>query len=148
MKILILVYSKTGNTVSVIERLLPLLEKKHKVTLLRVSEAGDGTIVENIPADISVFDHVLVATPVQGFMPSAAILSALNLITSFADKHVDILLTQYFRWAALGGNQSIKRLKTIINEKHGHVRHATIVNWSSRKREQQIVAALELLGNL
>ena len=137
MKTAIVVYSETGHTLSVAERLLEAYKaKKEAVTLFRIESNESRSLVFHSPT-LEGYDHVVIATPVQGFMPAAPMSQFLEQVGTLKGKTVDILLTQYFRWACLGGNNSLKKLAFLIMAKAGTVSKKAIVHWSSKKRDQQ-----------
>jgi len=147
MKIAIVVYSETGHTLDVSEKLKTALEKDHDVVLFRIRSDERRSVVYDTP-ELKGFEHIVIATPVQGFQPAVPMALLLEQVFSLKGTTASILLTQYFPWACLGGNITIRKLMGLIQSKGGHVAQTAIVHWSSKKREQQIAAAVAKLSNV
>ena len=138
----IVIYSKTGNTRSVAKRLLEIKQ----VPLLEVKVENDNPQITNpklieIP-DISTYSHIIIGSPVHGFSLSKAMKTYLDN-TDFSLKHVDLYITQYFPFAWMGGNQTLKQMKNIILSKGGTVGLMTSVNWKNKNREKDIQKMIE-----
>ncbi|HAV20025.1 MAG TPA: hypothetical protein DCX17_03260 [Firmicutes bacterium] len=146
MEIGILVYSETGHTISVIDAFKKANEASHVIDIFRISTNASKTSISNIPTTIKKYERLIIAGPVQGFSLCAPLILAIKEIGDFGDKKMDILLTQHFRWAALGGNRALRQAQTEIIFRHGNVEKSTIVHWSSRHREDQIQQAIKLLS--
>lgn len=154
MKIGIIVHSQTGNTYSVaqrlqkkllsagqsadIERVIPLDEKQNDASKIRL---------QNIP-DISKYDALIFGCPVRGFSVSPALEAFLSSIPTLQSKKVAIMVTQFFPFPRMGGNQTIAQMKNICESKGAVVCGTGIVNWSSRRREKMITDVVENLSGL
>jgi len=142
MKTAIVVYSETGHTLSVAERLMQAYKAKQEdATLFRIESNIHRTMVFHSPT-LEGFDHVVIATPVQGFMPAAPMGLFLEQIGTLKGKTVDILLTQAAPWAFFGGTNSLKKIALLIVAKAGLPSKTAIVHWMSKKREQQTNQAI------
>lgn len=148
MKIGIIVYSQTGNTLSVAQNLREkLLTAGHSVNLEPIKTTGDGQTdmnkiqFETLP-NISQYDVVIFGAPVQAFSLSLVMRSYLSQISSMEGKKFACLVTQFFPYAWLGGNRAISQMKKLCELKGGKICGTGIVNWSSKEREKKINDAI------
>ena len=154
MKISIILYSKTGNTYSVAQKLQEkLIAKGHSVDLERLKAVGElrpggkNIQFESIP-DIEQYEAMVFGSPVQAFSLSAAMSKYLSQITSLKDKKVALLVTQQFPYPWMGGNHTIGQMEKICESKGATVFGSGIVNWSISNREQKIVEVVDRLSGL
>ncbi|MDY0317518.1 MAG: hypothetical protein RBQ64_02935 [Candidatus Izemoplasmatales bacterium] len=59
-------------------------------------------------------------------------------------KGFDLFITHQFPYAWMGGKQTLNQMKRIVETKKGSVRRMTSINWSNKKREEQIENMLKL----
>ena len=143
---LIIVYSKTGNTLSVAKRLQEVtnvsIEEVHATT-----DDPNTTLVTltTIP-DVRLHHHIVFGSPVHGFMPPKITQAYLQALPDLQGKTFDLFVTHYFPWAAFGGNQTLRAIKKIIEAKHGEVRHMISINWTSKKRAKTIEHLVNVLS--
>jgi len=154
MNIGIILYSETGNTYSVSQKLKEKLVKaEHSVNIERLKVIGKvkpGTKdikFETLP-DNDSYDALVFGSPVQAFSLSSAMTSYLSQIESLQDKKVAFLVTQFFPFAWLGGNRAIGQMKKICESKGASVCGTAVVNWSKPSREKQITEMVEKLSKL
>lgn len=133
----IIIYSKTGNTLSVAKQLV----LKKNMPLLRIIPQLDDP---NIPhpfliesPQIDHYDHVIIGSPVHGFSLSKVMKAYLEQ-TNLQSKKVDLFITHYFPFAWMGGNQTLKQMKKLVESKGGIVNMMTSINWSNKKRLSDI----------
>jgi len=143
MKYLIVLYSKTGNTLGVAKR----LQESLKCDLEEVKAKSDDSYnskpeLINIP-DIKDYQHLIFASPVHAFSLSGIMKAYLNQLPDLSGRTVDLFITHQFPFAWLGGNRSLKQMKKIVEYKNGVVRNLTSVNWGSKKRELVIESLLK-----
>lgn len=134
----IVIYSKTGNTLGVANR----LAKKMNIEVLEVKAASDDPNVMNpvltyVP-DVSSYKHLIFASPVHGFSLSKVMQTYLNQLPDLNGKTADIFITHFFPFAWMGGNRTLKQMKQILENKNVKVNQMTSVNWKSKKRESVI----------
>lgn len=152
MKIGMIVYSHTGNTLSVAEKLQQRLsEAGHAVTLERLETVGPATLAtESDPLKarptIEPYDALVLACPVRGGTPAPPILTFLETVDSLAGKHVACLVTGFFPFDGWGRNQTIARLKEICESKGATFHGAESVGWFSLSRKRQISDAVDGLS--
>ncbi len=151
MNIGIVVYSQTGNTLSIAQRLKDRLEADgHSVALERLAVVGElqrgSTDIrfEKLPAT-NLYDALVFASPVEAFSLSPVMKGYFKQVGSFANKRVALMVTEYLPWPWLGGNQAVGYLKKACAVRDAVVCGSGVVNWSNRRREQQ---AAELVGRL
>ena len=149
MKIGIIVFSKTNHTFSVAEKLNQfLLDKGFDATLERVeglnTDPRDKGPVEltHIP-NIESYDFLIFGTPVWAFSLPAAMEDYLKQIPLLYKKKVYLYVTMQFPFAFLGGNLTIKKMKEICKNKQAEIFQSFVINWSSKKREAQILKFIE-----
>lgn len=149
MRTAIIIYSKTGNTRSVAEQIhQKMKENNQDVELLEVKakdENPSNTHVELINApDINTFNRVIIASPVHAFNPSQIIKTYLYQVDTYENKTIDLFITHHFPFAWMGGNGSLRKMKSIIESKGGIVRYITSINWSHKKRLEDIHQLVEM----
>lgn len=144
MKIKIVVYSKSGNTLLVAEKVKnALISKGNKVDLERLEVFNEEQPVnteirlKNMP-EIASYDAVIFASPVNGFSLAQPMKIYLSKIPDIKDKNVYCFVTQHLKKAWLGGNRAVKEIKSACKKKGGNILMSGIVNWSSEKRKEQI----------
>lgn len=145
MNIGIIIYSRTGNTLSVGERIREsLLTGGHEVHLERVTAINEdpNTTKEKIKLksvpDIALYDYVIIGAPVQGFSLSPIMKTYLDQIHQLQGKKVACFVTQHFPKPWMGGSRALKQMVSIISQKSGKVTGSGNINWTNRAREEQI----------
>ena len=154
MKVGIIVHSRTGNTLSVAQRLKEVLVAAgHIVNLERVTAVDEnpsaaGSIrLKTIP-DTSGYDVLIFGAPVHGFSLSPVMKAYLVQIPTLQGKKVGCFLTEYFPLASMGGNRAMGEFKKACEDKGANVFQTAIVNWSMGQREKKTAYSLEKLGKL
>jgi flavodoxin len=154
MNIAIILYSETGNTYSVSQKLKEKLVKAgHSVNIERLKVIGKvkpgikDIKFETLP-DTDSYDALVFGSPVQAFSLSSAMTSYLSQLKSLQDKKVAFLVTQFFPFPWLGGNRAIGQMKKICESKGATAYGTAVVNWSKPNRERQITEMVEKLSKL
>ncbi len=144
MKVGIIVYSKTGNTLAVAERIgkqmeadgiAASVERFSAETLPQSNKPVRLTAVPN-PNE---FDAVIFGAPVQAFSLDPAMSLYFEQINSINPKNVFCFVTQHFKKPWLGGNHAMKQMLALLNKKGITAKSLGVVNWSSEQREEQIL---------
>ncbi len=154
MNIGIILYSQTGNTYSVSQKLKDKLVKAgHSVNIERLKvigkvNPGKKDIQFELLPDIEPYDALVFGSPVQAFSPSSTMTAYLSQIKSLQDKKVAFLVTQFFPFPWMGGNRTVGQMKKICESKGGAACGAEIVNWSNPSREKRITEVVEKLSKL
>ena len=153
MDIGIIVYSHTGHTLSVSNKLQERLSSRgQKVTLERLVTTLPLTMsavtaeLKTIPT-IQPYDAVILGTPVRGGTPTPPMKAFLEQIASFEGKMVAFLVTGFFP-AKWGRNQTIAELEAICRSKNAVVCGSGSVGWFSLARKQQVKKAVDSLSVL
>ena len=154
MNIGIILYSETGNTYSVSQKLKEKLVKSgHSVNIERLKVIGKihpstkDVKFETLP-NIEPYDALVFGSPVQAFSLSSAMRAYLLQTKSLQDKKIAFLVTQSFPFPWLGGNHAIGQMKKICESKGATIRGTAVVNWSKPSREKQISEIVEKLSKL
>lgn len=154
MSIGILVYSLTGNTLSVAEKIKEELKQKGKsavierITILGETQNGAGSVVLKHIPDLSNYDTVIIGSPINAFSLSVPMKKYLKLHADVKGKQLHCFVTQYFKHPILGGNKGIRQIKNLCLLKGGTVQKSAIVHWSSPNREEQIKEAVKKLSDI
>ncbi|MBN1892452.1 MAG: flavodoxin family protein [Clostridiales bacterium] len=140
MNIGIIVYSQTGNTLSVAERVEKVLkEAGHTARVEKIEVEGEGYAVKVKSApDVAPYDAVIFASPVHGFSISPPMKAYLSAISDLSGKKVYCFVTQQLKKDWMGGNRSIKQIRAACRKKGADIISSGIVHWSSEEREKQI----------
>jgi len=152
MKIGLVVHSKTGNTLSVAERLKNALAARgNGAEIIRVSaqneeDATKGKVSLNPVPDISGFDAYVFAAPVWGFTLSAVMRLYLDGIADLGGKKAALFVTHQFPRPWMGGNRAARQLESALTKKGSKVTDKGVVDWSSKTREEQIAALVERIA--
>ncbi len=154
MKIGIIIHSRTGNTNSVALKLKEKLSAAgHSVDLERLIVLGvlrrgiKDIQFETLP-DTGQYEALVFGSPVQGFSLSPVMVSYLTQVASLQSKKVACLVTEFFPYPWMGGNQAVGKMKKICVSKGAAVCGSGIVNWSSARREKQIIEVVDRLSRL
>ena len=153
MKTVIVVYSKTGNTLEVSERVkAELSDKGHDVTLLNVIAENDDPNSKGVlklieTPSVKSFENVIFAGHIQAFSLAPAMKKYLEQLEDLSGKKVLCLLTQYFPYSWMGGNRGMRQMTTIIESKNCVVGAKGIVHWSRKKKEEEIVNIVKEFGD-
>lgn len=154
MKIGIIVFSKTGNTDLVAQRLREkLLTAGHDVQIEKITAYNDdqndvSSIKLNRAPDINEYDALIFGSPVRGYSLSAVMTAYLSQLTEFKGKQVFCYVTEFFPFPSMGGNRAIEQMKKLCQSKGAKVCDTGIVNWSHIRRQKMINDMVEKMGKL
>lgn len=153
MSIGILVYSYTGNTLSVVKKIKEELEQNidvaeiKSITLVNGDpNGGQPLVLKDIP-DISKYDKLIVGAPINAFNLCRAMKMYFNHAKVNA-KTVNCFVTQHFNGSFLGGNRGIKQLSKFFTHSGANLGNTAIVHWSSPKRDDEIAEAVKLMCDI
>jgi len=143
MKVAIILYSGTGNTRGVAERLATKVRARGDQVEIREitvtgdpAEGTDGFELASAPR-MNDADVVVLASPVMAGSLSPVMKAYLDQ-SEPPPRPVRVVITQHFPRPWMGGNQARKWMTRALERKGGSVAESMIVNWSSKAREQQI----------
>lgn len=144
MRIGIIVYSKTGNTLQVAERIATALTQKGEHVELQRFTAETESAQSNRPVRLSAlpdpngYDALIIGAPVQAFSLDPAMTMYLKQIGALQKVQTLCFITQHFKKAWMGGNRAMKQLLEQLKEKGAPATATGVVNWTSEQREAQI----------
>lgn len=144
MNVGVVVYSLTGNTLSVAEAVkASLISKGHSVRLEPIKaknedpKATGAVELTQVPA-LEGAQLVVLGGPVRGFSPAPIIKAYVDQLPDLHGLPVFLLVTHHFPFAFLGGNSAIAMTRKLIEAKNGRVIGSGVVNWSSKHRADNI----------
>lgn len=154
MNIGIIVFSATGNTFSVAKKLEERFAAKgHQVTLERVTamnedpRASGGNALKHAPS-AEPYDVLVFGAPVWGFSLSGVMKAYLSQLASLKGKTAGCFVTQQLSRAWMGGNQAVGQMSRACKEKGAAVFGTGIINWSGKRKEDQINELIEKMTRL
>ena len=153
MNVCFVVYSQTGNTMSVAQEAVKTLEEAgHTAEIIPVETVGEVKPPEKpqlkpLP-DVSGYDAVILASPVQAFSLSAPMSACLDKLSGLSGKKIGLFVTQHLKHAWLGGNRAIRQMQAPCEAAGAAVYATGVVHWSSPKREGQISSLCQSLAAL
>jgi len=154
MNIGIIVYSQTGNTLSVAKKLEEKLSSAgHSATLEQVKVVGERNQgdrdfrLETLP-DTRPYDALVFGSAVEAFSLSPVLTTYLKQIESLQGKKVACLVTQLFPYPWMGGNRAIRQMRRLCKAKGATVCRSGVVNWMRPRREKTTAKAVDRLNRL
>lgn len=150
MNIGLVVYSYTGNTLSVVKALQAAFENTGILSTVETVKADNedpnakSFNLTNKP-EIGAYETLIFASPVRGFMLSPIMSTYMNQLDSLAGKKVACVVTHHFPFPWLGGNQTISAMRKIVEAKGGICVATGVIDWKSRKRQNQITSLCQSL---
>lgn len=151
MNIGILVYSQTGHTLEVAEKLSEKLTSRgDSVSIEKIEPEGEvspgmKSVSFTSKPDPSPYDAVVFASPVQAFSLAVPMKYYLAQIPRLEGKKIALLVTKQLPGRWTGGNRAIRQMARFCEEKGGYVLRSEIVFWSSKEREKDIEEAVDTL---
>lgn len=146
MKIGIIIHSQTGHTLEVGQKILERLEKDgHQVKLMRISseinsrsKAIPNTMRIDNEINISEFDSIIFGAWVEGFNLCPGMNQFINQFDKIDTPEIYCFLTQHFPYKWMGGNNAMNSFEKLLLFKSEKVVKLGIINWSNKKRNDQI----------
>ncbi len=130
MKSLIVYYSYSGNTEKVANIMAKVLQEKGEVSIQRLKPLDEiktfigqcvaafmrkrATLEEGVTFDITLYDFILIGSPVWAFAPTPAINTFLDHIFCVRGKRILIFLTS---GSGAGVNKCFNAIRTILEHK-------------------------------
>jgi NAD(P)H dehydrogenase (quinone) len=150
MKIGIIVHSQTGNTLSVARKLQEKLKAAgHSVNIENLTPVNGQKNVKDIQLeklpDLSAYDALVLAAPVQAFSASPVMKAYLPRLPALNGKKVAVFVTKGLPFKWTGGNNAISQIKKGVEAKGGTVTGTGIISWSGN-REKAIAEMIEKFG--
>jgi flavodoxin len=136
MKTGIIVFSQTGNTLSVAEKMKEKFLKGGFETEIKqimqtdVNNRDPKKIeIKNMP-DLSAYDVIIFASPVQAFSLAAVFKAYLEKIDPLEGKVTLCYVTKGLTFKKTGGNKAIKIITDIVLSKGGDIKASGIICWN------------------
>jgi len=154
MKIGLVVYSWSGHTKQVFERLRDALSAKGRnasiveVEVLGERPQGSRTFQLPDPDDLSAYDALVFGAAVEAFSLSPVMAEYLRRAVGLGGKKVACLVSQQFPFAWMGGNRALRQMSKACKAQGASVIGSAVVHWTSSKRESSIAAAVERISTL
>jgi len=153
LRVGIIVYSHTGHTLTVAERLKERLsEIGHRVTLERLETVGpvslgaDRAELRTKPF-VGGYDALVLGSPVRGGRMSAPMRSYLEQVPSLEAKKIACLVTGVFP-AGWGRNQTLAEMEGACKSKGAEVCGSGSVGWFSLRRNKKISRVVDRLSKV
>jgi flavodoxin len=153
VKIGMVIFSHTGNTLAVAQLLKERLEKDgHKVSLERLTvKGGYRTSMEKVEfeklPDLKKFDGLVFGAPVMAFSLCPPMKQYLRMMGRIDGKKTACLTTGQLPFKWMGGNRALRTMRRAGLAAGGVVLSGGVVNWSKKDRADQINAVVEKLGD-
>ena len=154
MNIGIVVYSWSGNTLTVAEKLKEKLSAGgHSVTLEQVTVVGERKQgarefqLETLP-DVAAYDAVVFGSAVEGQVLSPVLAEYLKRVGSLDGKRVAFLVTEFLPYPWMGGNRAIRQMRKLCRAKGATIAGSAVVHTVKYRRDKTTSAALERLSGL
>jgi len=154
MKIGILIYSHSGNTLSVAEKIKVEMEKRNSdATIEKIALINDDpqsphpAELKNIP-DIDGYDKLIIGAPINGFSLCKAMKMYLQNHAKLKNKEINCFVTQHFKHSFLGGNRGIKQITSFCNNQNSTVKNTAFIHWSSNNRKEEIDTTVDLMADI
>lgn len=154
MKVGIIIYSQTGNTLEVAEKIAHELRVRKVNVEIEKIEVDEKSIPRKNPfnitksPDISKYDVVILGSLVEGFSLSPVMKKYIESIESFESKDIYCYVTHFFPFSWLGGKSAMKQMRSEVECHIGSVVHTGIVDWKSNKRAEEIDTIVQNFADL
>ena len=144
MKIGIIVYSQSGNTHSVAEKIAGNLSTENntviyeRITIEKGKTSNPKDFKFSLMPNTDNYDAIVFGAPVHAFSLCAVMKEYLNKIGDLKGKKVFCYTTHHFPFPILGGKQAINTMKKLCKSKNANIIGEGIIDWSKKDRESQI----------
>ena len=152
MNIGIIIFSRTGNTLCVAEKVRDaFLAQGHTAVIERVRAENEDpnsklpVRLKSVP-DPARFDAVIFGAPVQAFSLSPIMNAFLKQLPKMSGKKVGCFVTQHFPKPWMGGKRAAKQMCSLCQSKGADVEKIGIINWTNKLRNGQIDDVASMLG--
>ena len=147
MNVGIIIYSQTGNTLTVAEKM-----KEALIAAGHAAEIKQVTIEPREKAEMAVklldaprvkgYDAVIFGAPVQGFSLCQPMAAYLKQIESLKGKPTAAIILQGLPKKWMGGNRAFSTLRSLCLKKGADPQRIGHVNWRTEHRDAQIADAV------
>ncbi len=142
MNVGILLYSHTGHTLLVGQRIMEsLLALGHEVHLERISAENEDPNSRQVPLltaipDITGYDTLILGAPVQAGRLSPIMQAYLDVLPSVCNQKTACFVTQHFTVKWMGSTRAIKQITHAFEQKGSPPLISGIIQWSSKDRDR------------
>lgn len=142
MKVGIIVYSQTGNTFQVAEKLEKRISGSgHSVKLERIlvegePKPGEKNIDFKNKPSAEPYDEIVFGAPVQAFSLCIVMRKYLADVGDLKGKRIHLFTTKAMSSKWSGGNRAIDKMSKLCEEKGGMVGEKGIIFWKEKYREK------------
>lgn len=140
MTIAIVYFSLTGHTKTFVNHLAVAYKGNIEVFELEPREKFNSSEIKaplNSIPDVSPFDTVLLASPVNGGRMSAPMMSFLEDTKNFSGKKIILLATHFFP-AKWGCDQMFQQIQSMVESRGGIITATSEICWTSLFRKKEI----------
>ncbi len=143
MKIAVVIYSYTGNSFSIGQKIVRFLESQnHEAQLIRVNVTDDQPSKTDVQLgdieSVAPFDKVIFGSPVRAFSLAPAMVKYLKQVESLSGKTVSCFVTKQLPFSWTGGTSALKKMISLCAEKGAVIDKTAIINWSNNDRDRMI----------
>ncbi len=152
MNIGIIVFSRTGNTLLVAEKIREaVVNQGHTAAIERIhaehEEPGNKFPLRlTALPDPKPYDAVIFGAAVEAFSLSPVLKAYLEQLPSLGGRRAGCFVTQHLKKPWMGGNRAIRQMRALLKAKGLDAQATGIVNWSSPEREAQIASVASSLA--
>ncbi len=154
MKVGLVIYSQTGNTRTVAEKLKErLTQNGHVAVLDEITISGKQPAqpgkfeLSHVPA-VDSYDALIFGAPVQAFSLNPVMKLYLEKLQDMKGRKVAVFVTKQLPLLRIGGTGAIAAMKKECQAKGAQVIGSEIVVWSKSKRERSIRECVDNLSAL
>ncbi len=152
MNIGMIIYSHTGNTHAVAQKLQEKLTAAgHSVSIEQVTITGKaepGKFQFTTQPSVDPYDAVIFGSPVQAFSLNPVMEGYLKQLPSLNGKKVAFLITKQLPFYWTGGNRATSTMSKICQGKGAEVLGSGIAIWAKSRRESTTRDCVEKLSKL
>ena len=147
MNIGIIVYSQTGNTLSVANRIQESCAaaghtaEVKQITVQELPKSASRVVLKDIPT-VDGYDAVIFGAPVQAFSLCAQMKAYLQQLPDLAGLSVACYATQGLPYKWMGGNRAHRTMNALLTAKGATPMHIGHVHWKSPERNMQVAAVV------
>jgi flavodoxin len=143
MKIAVVIYSYTGNSFSIGQKIVRYLQNKnHDAQLIRVNVEDDQPSKTDIQfgeiESLASFDKVVFGSPVRAFSLAPAMVKYLQQVESLNGKTVSCFVTKQLPFLWTGGTSALNKMVSLCKEKGASIDKTIIINWTDKGRDQKV----------
>jgi NAD(P)H dehydrogenase (quinone) len=149
MKIGIIVYSKTGHTFSVAEKIQEKLNAaNHQSVVEQITISGEASPgkfeIVGTPV-VDGYDAIVFGAPVQAFSLNPVMDAYLKQLPSLAGKKAAFFVTKQLPLSWTGGNKAIQTMEKTCITKGAETLGSGMAFWKDTKREESVKQCVETI---